>query len=80
MNDDNYSVELGNRVIAAMYEENNGIKYKRQHAVADRAMEALFSAAEKPVVLCEFSNKHGLCKLDKGHTGSHTVIDLGNDD
>lgn len=71
--------EIGERVIAAIYEENSGVKYKRQHVVAERAIEARFAAAEKPVNLCDFHNQFGYCKLDKGHLGSHTVIWLGED-
>lgn len=75
-----YAAELGERVLASLYQENSGNPYKRQGYIADLAMEARFQAAEKPFELCDFSNKYGLCKLDKGHAGSHTVVDLGKDD
>jgi hypothetical protein len=77
---DNYAVELGDRVIAAMYEENHGMSHIRRHVVAERALDAIYAAAAKPLILCDFSNKYGLCKFEKGHEGSHTVINLGNDD
>lgn len=77
---DNYAVELGERVIAGLYEENTGLKYKRQHVVSGRAIDARFEASLKDVVICDFRNDYGWCKLDKGHEGSHTVIFLGKDD
>lgn len=76
----NYAVELGERVIAAMYDENSGLLYKRMGRISDRALEARFLAAEKPFEICDFKNQYGLCKLDKGHKGSHTVINLGSDE
>ena len=76
----NYAVELGERVIAAMYEENAGLLYKRMGRISDRALEAKFLAAEKPFEVCDFRNSYGWCKLDKGHEGKHTVINLGSDD
>lgn len=72
--------EIGERVIAALYEENNGVKYKRQHIVEERALDAKFIAAVKVEPLCQFKNKYGWCKLPENHKGSHTVINLGWDD
>jgi hypothetical protein len=72
--------EFGERVCAAIYEENSGNVYRRQHIVQERAMDAKFIAAEKKVDVCVFVNKYGWCKLDAGHQGSHTVINLGEDD
>lgn len=76
---DNYAVELGERVIASMYEENFGNKFIRQHRIAERALEAKMAASEKPIELCTFKNDYGWCKKDAGHSGSHTVIWLGAD-
>lgn len=72
--------ELGERVIAALFEENTGTPYKRQQRIAERALDARIAAIGKPFTICQFSNKYGLCKLEAGHLGSHTVINLGNDD
>lgn len=72
--------EVGERAIAGLYEENTGIVYKRQHVIAGRAMDAKATAAEKFEPVCDFKNQWGWCKLDKGHQGSHTVINLGEDD
>ncbi len=75
----NMNEELGERVIAALWEENSGVVYKRQHVVSERAIDARFLAAEKKVDLCPFVNRYGYCKLDAGHQGSHTVLFLGDD-
>lgn len=76
----NFAVELGERVIAAMYEENNGNKYTRQHKIAERAFDARVAASTKPFEVCSFRNDYGWCKLESGHSGKHTVIFLGNDE
>lgn len=76
----NNNEELGEREIAAFHEENTGTPYKRQQRIAERALDAKLAALEKPFIICDFKNKYGLCKLEKGHDGTHTVINLGNDD
>lgn len=72
--------EFGERVVAAIYEENTGVVYKRQHRISERAMDARFLAAEKKETMCSFKNKYGWCKLPEGHEDSHTVINLGWDE
>lgn len=72
--------ELGERVLAALYEENHGLKSNRVHIIAERALDARIAANQKSFELCDFKNKYGWCKLEKYHQGSHTVIFLGEDD
>lgn len=76
----NYNVELGERVIAAMFQENTGPSYNRIAHIKDRAIDAQISAALVEVPVCDFRNKYGWCIKDKGHSGTHTVINLGNDE
>lgn len=74
------NIELDERVISAMVQENTGNPYKRQHYISGIAFDAKAEAAMKPFDRCQFSNKYGLCKLEIGHPGSHTVISLGSDE
>ena len=71
--------ELGERVLAALVDENSGNKYHRVNVIRDKGIEAIFQAAEIPIQICGFRNKYGWCKLADGHKGSHTVIWLGDD-
>lgn len=71
--------EFGERVCAAIYEENSGNVYRRQHIIQERIIDARFIAAEKKVDLCQFKNQYGWCKLEIGHKGSHTVINMGDE-
>lgn len=71
--------ELGERVIACMYDENRGNLYHRRNVIADRAFEAKFRAAEEETPVCRFSNKWGFCTLSEDHKGAHTVVFLGDD-
>lgn len=80
MMNSNYNADLGERVISALYRENTGPAYKRIGVIQDRVIEAQIEAALKPTETCDFHNKWGWCKLDKGHPGQHTVIYLGPDD
>lgn len=80
MNSNNWVTELGERVIAAMYEENSGLSYKKRHIIEERFFDAKIAAAMKEVPMCSFKNKYGWCKLDEGHEGQHTVIFLGPED
>lgn len=76
----NRNEELGEREISALVRENTGNVYKRIGYISDLAVEAHIEASLKPVNRCDFQNKYGFCKLDKGHEGSHTTIFLGADD
>lgn len=71
---------LNEREVSALHRENTGLKSKRAGYISDLAIEARIEASLKPVINCDFRNKYGWCKLDKGHEGSHTVINLGDDD
>lgn len=72
--------ELSEREISALYRENVGPAYKRKGVIIDRAIEAHIEASLKPVQRCDFRNVYGYCKLDVGHDGTHTVINLGWDE
>lgn len=72
--------ELNEREISALHRENTGPQYSRIAVIKDRAVEAHIEASLKPVETCSFHNEYGWCKLDMGHSGSHTVIFLGRDD
>lgn len=71
--------EFTEREIIALAQENNGNRYKRQHLISELAFDAMLTASQKVLPLCSFKNKHGWCKLEEGHGGSHTVINLGDD-
>lgn len=71
--------ELTEREISDIHRENTGPSYRRIAAIKDRVLEAHIEAALIPAPVCDFVNKYGHCKLDKGHSGTHTVIWLGGD-
>lgn len=80
MNNSGGVIELGERVVSAMYQENVGHFSKRQHYIAELAFDAKMQATQKPFELCDFKNKYGWCKLDALHEGSHTVVFMGPED
>lgn len=71
---------LNEREVSALHRENVGPAYNRMAVIKDRVVEAQIEAALKPSETCGFHNDYGFCKLDAGHSGTHTVIFLGKDD
>lgn len=71
---------LNEREISALHRENVGTGYNREAVIKDRIIEAHMEAALKETERCPFNNRYGFCKLDNYHEGTHTVINLGNDD
>lgn len=71
---------LNEREVSALHRENVGPAYNRIAVIKDRAIEAHIEASLKDTVTCDFHNDYGFCKLDSGHSGTHTVIFLGKDD
>lgn len=71
--------EFDDRVVAHLYHENHGPSYNRISWIKELCLEAKIRATEKPFEICTFKNDYGWCKLEVGHSGSHTVIFLGKD-
>lgn len=75
----NLNDELTEREISGIHQENFGPPFKRIASIVDRVLDAHIQAALKPIAICGFMNKFGICKIEEGHLGTHTVIFLGDD-